>query len=81
MADTTEVISKVTVGGVESRQTQSGVGRVGTNSLGSGMSCKVLTTFETSSTVRFAPGGPIPSHPADRLGVVAPDTGPNARLS
>ena len=30
----TEVISKVTVGGIESHRTQSGVGRVGTNSLG-----------------------------------------------
>ena len=44
-----EVISKVTVGGVESHRTQSGVGRVGTNSLGWGIICKVLTTFETSS--------------------------------
>ena len=45
----TEVISKVAVGGVERHRTQSGVGRVGTNSLGWGISCKVLTTFETSS--------------------------------
>ena len=45
----TEVISKVTVGGVESHRTQSGVGRVGTNSMAWGISCKVLTTFGTSS--------------------------------
>ena len=45
----TEVISNVTVGGVESNRTQSGVGRVGTNSLGWGISCKVLTTFEMTS--------------------------------
>ena len=43
-------VHAVTVGGVESHRTQSGVGRVGTNSLGWGISCKVLTTFETSST-------------------------------
>ena len=43
-----EVVSKATVGGVESHRTQFGVSRVGTNSLGWGISCKVLTTFEPS---------------------------------
>ena len=45
------LISKVIVGGVESHRTQSGVGRVGTNSLAWGISFKVLTTFETSSAL------------------------------